>query len=64
MNHGGEGKKVDVALSAEADGVHISVRDYGHGIPEGELAHVKEKFYKGSSKTGARASALPCATKS
>ncbi|MBS5432886.1 MAG: HAMP domain-containing histidine kinase [Firmicutes bacterium] len=50
VNHGGEGKKVDVALSAEADGVHISVRDYGHGIPEGELAHVKEKFYKGSSK--------------
>ena len=22
----------------------------GHGIPEGELPHVKEKFYKGSSK--------------
>ena len=28
----------------------ISVRDYGHGIPEDELPHVKEKFYKGSSK--------------
>ena len=26
------------------------MRDYGHGIPEGELPHVKEKFYKGSSK--------------
>ena len=27
-----------------------NVRDYGHGIPEAELPHVKEKFYKGSSK--------------
>ena len=48
--HGGEGKKVDVGLKAESDGVHITVRDYGHGIPEAELPHVKEKFYKGSSK--------------
>lgn len=50
VTHGGDGKKVDVGLSAEADGVHITVRDYGHGIPEAELPHVKEKFYKGSSK--------------
>ena len=50
VNHGGEGKKVDVSLKAEDDGVHICVRDYGRGIPEGELPHVKEKFYKGSSK--------------
>ncbi len=50
VNHGGDGQMVDVALSEEPDGVHITVRDYGHGIPEGELPHVKEKFYKGSSK--------------
>ena len=50
MTHGGEGKKVDVGLRAEPDGVHITVRDYGRGIPEAELPHVKEKFYKGSSK--------------
>ena len=48
--HGGDGKKVDVALTADAAGVHISIRDYGRGIPTGELPHVKEKFYKGSSK--------------
>ena len=41
---------MDVAISAETDGVHITIRDYGHGIPEAELPHVKEKFYKGSSK--------------
>ena len=50
VTHAGDGKKIDVGLSAESDGVHITVRDYGHGIPEGELPHVKEKFYKGSSK--------------
>ena len=50
MTHGGEGKKIDVNLASDPDGVHITVRDYGHGIPEAELPHVKEKFYKGSSK--------------
>ena len=28
----------------------ITIRDYGPGIPEEELPHVKTKFYKGSSK--------------
>ena len=50
LTHAGDGKKIDVGLRQESDGVHITVRDYGHGIPEGELPHVKEKFYKGSSK--------------
>ena len=50
MTHGGEGKKIDVDLTSDPEGVHISVRDYGRGIPESELPHVKEKFYKGSSK--------------
>ena len=48
--HGGDGKKVDVSILQKGDGVQITVRDYGHGIPEAELPHVKEKFYKGSSK--------------
>ncbi len=50
VTHGGSGEKVDVSLRAEPDGIHITVRDYGPGIPEAELPHVKEKFYKGSSK--------------
>ena len=50
LNHGGEGKKVDVSIKSESYGVHIVFRDYGRGIPEGEIPHVKEKFYKGSSK--------------
>lgn len=48
--HGGDGQRTDVGLSAESDGVHITIRDYGRGIPKGELPHVKERFYKGSSK--------------
>ena len=48
--HGGDGKKVDVAIQQKGESVWITVRDYGRGIPEAELPHVKEKFYKGSSK--------------
>ena len=50
MKHGGEGGRIDVDLKQEEGVVRIRVRDYGHGIPEAELPHVKEKFYKGSSK--------------
>ena len=46
----GEGEDIDVTLEEDGDLVTISFRDYGHGIPEDELPHVKEKFYKGSSK--------------
>ena len=50
MKHGGDGGRIDVSLKQEDGKVRINVRDYGHGIPEAELPHVKEKFYKGSSK--------------
>ena len=50
VKHGGEGGKVDVSLRSDPDGVRIRIRDYGRGIPSAELPHVKEKFYKGSSK--------------
>ena len=48
--HGGAGKRIDTAVSAEAGRVLIIVRDRGPGIPEEELPFVKQKFYKGSSK--------------
>ena len=50
IKHGGEGKRVRVETYAEAQTLVISVRDFGAGIPADELAHVKERFYKGSSK--------------
>ena len=46
----GEGEDIDVTLQEDGSFVRICFRDYGHGIPEDELPHVKEKFYKGSSK--------------
>ena len=48
--HGGSGKRIDTAIRGEEDAVVITIRDYGPGIPEEELPHVKYKFYKGSSK--------------
>lgn len=50
MTHGGDGKMIDVSLGRDGNYVKINFRDYGNGIPEAELPHVKEKFYKGSSK--------------
>ncbi len=48
--HGGAGKRVDVSALREEDMLVIRVRDHGVGIPPDELPHVKQKFYKGSSR--------------
>ena len=48
--NGGSGKRIDTAIRREGDAAVITIRDYGPGIPEEELPHVKYKFYKGSSK--------------
>lgn len=48
--HGGDGKRIDASMHREGNNVVVRIRDYGHGIPPDELAHVKKKFYKGSSK--------------
>ena len=48
--HGGEGKKTTASIHHESGQVVVRIRDFGPGIPEDELPHVKMKFYKGSSK--------------
>ena len=48
--HGGSGKRIDVSIAQDGEDAVIRIRDYGPGIPEEELPHVKYKFYKGSSK--------------
>lgn len=53
--YGREGKRIIVAIGPATapngtPSARITVRDFGPGIPEDELAHVKERFYKGSSK--------------
>lgn len=48
--YGKNGGSVAVAVKPEGEDVVVTVRDHGPGIPEAELPHVKEKFYKGSSR--------------
>ena len=48
--HGGEGKRITASMRLEGGNLVTRIRDYGPGIPEEELPHVKMKFYKGSSK--------------
>ena len=48
--HGGDGKKITAEMTRENDWIVVRIRDFGVGIPEDELPHIKKKFYKGSSK--------------
>lgn len=47
--HGGQGQRITASISWEEGFVVVRIRDFGPGIPEEELPHVKMKFYKGSS---------------
>jgi len=48
--HGGDGKRIIVAMEAQEHTVSIAVRDFGQGISPEELPHVRDRFYKGNSK--------------
>ena len=48
--YGKGGETIEVSVISEDQFVVLRVRDHGPGIPEDELPHVKERFYKGSSK--------------
>lgn len=48
--HGGEGKRITASICRKENNVVVQIRDFGPGIPEDELPHIKLKFYKGSSK--------------
>ena len=49
--YGRDGKTIEVSVYADAEAATIRFRDHGPGIPENELPHVTEKFYKGSETT-------------
>ncbi len=40
------GSAVEVSLAARLDTALVSVRDHGPGVPEAELAHIFEPFYR------------------
>ncbi|MEC0182818.1 ATP-binding protein [Paenibacillus peoriae] len=56
---------IDILLSSDEKDVHIRVKDYGIGIPEGEIKRVFERFYRVDSsrhrKTGGTGLGLPIA---
>jgi signal transduction histidine kinase len=48
--YGNTGEYIDISVMKQGDSCVIKIKDYGQGIPENELPHVKEKFFKGSAK--------------
>lgn len=48
--HGGENQLIQARLDVEDGMVVIRIRDHGPGVAEKDLPHVKEMFYKASSK--------------
>ncbi len=52
FRHSSAGVPVKVVVIPGEKTVRIEVRDRGDGIPEEEIAHVFERYYKGKSSNG------------
>ncbi len=48
--YGRSGKRIIVTIEYDASYITIRIRDFGPGVPDDELEHVKKKFYKGNSQ--------------
>lgn len=48
--YGRDGKKIEISAGCDGSDAVVIFRDHGPGIPESELPHVTERFYKGSSR--------------
>lgn len=49
VKYAGEGKKIIVNIAFNDTHVIVSIRDFGPGVPEDEIEHIKKKFYRGST---------------
>ena len=56
--HGGDGKYVDIELRREAKHALIRIINYGRGIPETELSHIFEKFYRADRSSASSGTGL------
>lgn len=45
--HGSEGKYLGIRVRTETDSLTINIEDRGKGIPEKELTHIFDRFYRG-----------------
>jgi signal transduction histidine kinase/DNA-binding response OmpR family regulator len=52
LKYSATGRQVEVRLTAEADGVIVTVIDEGRGIAASDLPHIFEKFYRGRNSNG------------
>jgi two-component system, NtrC family, sensor histidine kinase KinB len=52
------GGKVSIVVEADGDGVKFTVQDQGIGIPDDQLPHVFEKFFRAESETKAEGAGL------
>ena len=46
VNYTGEHREITLALYRRGDAVRLEVRDRGPGIPEGELPHIWQRYYR------------------
>lgn len=46
LRHTQEGGKIILGFTAKGGQVHVRVADNGHGIPEDELKHIFDRFYR------------------
>ena len=54
----GDSRKIKISLTAENGRAVLSVRDYGNGIPENELAHIWDRYYTIRMRKGKGVSGL------
>lgn len=46
LKYGMDGKKLRIAMREKQNQVYLEIQDYGKGIPQKEIPHVTEQFYR------------------
>jgi len=51
--YGAKGRKLDFGLQIDSSFIHLSITNYGEAIPEKDLPHIFERFYRGEKSRSA-----------